>query len=349
MISKNDRYGAQRIFLDQVATLHRMGHSVTVVVRGETGYVTDSVRAIGLSCYGIPMKGFKDLLFLRRLIKKNNIEVIHTTLDRADYTGILLSRICRKPIVSTMMVPRCHFGYRFMNNVIVLSEKQKGILKKILPADRVSLIRPGIDVRRFSSPDPEKRRAWAEKLAIERYDAVFCHVSSLLSRKAHAVSLELIRELKKQGKNPLLIVIGDPVQGEYFESLVAKSTAWGIRQNIYFTGWTSEIPELLSLSHMSVLPSENEALGIVLMEGMAAGTPIIARKGEGGAELVDAYRTGFVYDPSESLAGLAGRVLALLRDSTRFHDMSRRCKEIAEKEFGLPQFGKNLVAVFQQV
>jgi len=34
MISKNDRYGAQRIFLDQVDILHRMGHEVTVACRG---------------------------------------------------------------------------------------------------------------------------------------------------------------------------------------------------------------------------------------------------------------------------------------------------------------------------
>lgn len=348
MISKNDRYGAQRIFLDQVATLHRMGHSVTVVVRGKNGYVTDSVREMGLPCHGIPMKGLGDLLFLRRLIKKSNIDVIHTTLDRADYLGILLSRICRKPIVSTMMVPRCHFGYRMMDNVIVLSQKQEGILKKVLPAGRVSLVRPGIDVHRFSRPNPEKREAWIKKLNIEQYDTIFCHVSSLLSRKAHAVSLELIYELKKRGSNPLLIIIGDPLHGEYFESLVAKSVAWAIGQNISFTGWTSEIPELLSLSHMSVLPSENEALGIVLMEGMAAGTPIIARKEEGGAELIEAYQAGFVYDPDQHISDLAGQVLNLLRDSSRFHDMSRRCREAAEKEFALPQFGENLVAVYER-
>jgi hypothetical protein len=71
MISKNDRYGAQRIFLDQVAALHAIGHNVTAVVLGTEGYVTDSVRNMGLDCHGITMKGISDVLFLWRLVRKN--------------------------------------------------------------------------------------------------------------------------------------------------------------------------------------------------------------------------------------------------------------------------------------
>lgn len=58
-----------------------------VVVSGDSGYVADSVRAMGVEYYGMPMKGLKDIFLLRRLVKKYNIQNIHTTLDRTAYLG----------------------------------------------------------------------------------------------------------------------------------------------------------------------------------------------------------------------------------------------------------------------
>ena len=350
MISKNDRYGAQRIFLDQVATLHTMGHTVTVVARGTEGYVTDSVRGMGLDCHGNRMKGLGDIMALRRLVKTNKIDIIHTTLDRADYLGLCLSWITGIPAVSTMMVPRCHVGYRFADRVISLSRKQRALLTdRRIPEKKTLVIRPGIDVARFANPNESGKRAWKDKLNSGRFSTVFCHISSLLTRKAHPVSVELVSECKKKGEEPLLIIIGDPVHGAYYESLIRQSEDLGIRENIFFTGWTSEIPELLSLSHFTVLPSENEALGVVLMEGMAAGTPIIAREGEGGAELIEEYSTGFQYKPSEGVAALAEQVVALRRDRSAFRELSERCKKIAQEEFSLSRFGEKLTKVYSEV
>jgi glycosyltransferase involved in cell wall biosynthesis len=348
IISKNDRYGAQRIFLDQVATLHGMGHAVTVVVRGTEGFVTDSLRRLGITCHGIEMTGFKDILFLRQLVRNNAIDLIHTTLERAEYFGLILSWLTGRPIVSTMMVPRYHPSYRFMNHVIALAHNQAMLLNENgLRSGKVSVIRPGIDVGRFCLPDAGKRDSWGKKLQVDKFTMVFCHISSLLSRKAHAVSLDLIAECKKRGEKPLLVIIGDPLQGEYYESLLQRSTLLGIRENIYFTGWTSDVPEILSLSHFTLLPSEKEALGVVLMEGMAAGTPIIARAGEGGAELIEEFGSGFLYKPEAGAGVLAEQVIALKRNDAEFKDLAARCRLTAETDFSLRRFGERLVDVYK--
>lgn len=75
LISKNCKFGAQRIFLDQARVLDQMGHKVIVASRGESGFVADSVRAMGLEYHGIPMKGLKDIFFLLKLARKYNIHV----------------------------------------------------------------------------------------------------------------------------------------------------------------------------------------------------------------------------------------------------------------------------------
>ena len=350
MISKNDRYGAQRIFLDQVSVLHSLGNRVTVVCRGSAGYVNDSVQAMGVPCHGIPMKGIRDILFLRQLIKENNIDVIHTTLDRADHIGVLLSKFTGCPVVSTMMVPRYHIGFKFADQVIVLSNMQRDLLKgKGVKAEKITLIRPGINVERFSHGDVEKRETWKRKLKTDSHSLVLCHISSLIPRKAHEVSLEIVAACKQRGENPLLVIIGDPLSGAYYDLLLAKINELRLQENVHFTGWTSDIAEILSLSHVPVLPSENEALGIVLMEGMAAGTPIIAREGEGGAELIDEYNTGLLYRPGAGVPVLADALVALRRDPVRFTALAQQCRQIAAEQFSMQRFGERLMGVYATV
>jgi glycosyltransferase involved in cell wall biosynthesis len=304
---------------------------------------------MGIPCHGIAMKGLKDLLFLRKLVKEYTIDIIHTTLDRADYFGLLAARITGRPAISTNMVPRCHVGFRFADKVIVLAKKQRPLLEDggVKPG-KITLIRPGIDVERFANPDPGKREAWKNKLNNDQYNIILCHISSVIPRKAHLVSLDIIAGCKKRGERPLLIVIGDPLAGEYYKSLLAKIAELGLEENVVFTGWTSEVPEILSLSHFTVLPSENEALGVVLMEGMAAGTPIIAREGEGGAELIEEFGTGFLYRPSEGVRGLVENIVSLARDRGRFSALSTRCRTIAARDFSMGRFGERLMELYSQ-
>ena len=350
MISKNDRYGAQRVFLDQVAALRDLGQEVVVVARGNAGYVADAVRSLGVRYHGIPMKGLSDLLFLRRLVRELGIDVIHSTLDRADYLGAAVGMLTRRPIVSSMAVRRYYPAFRFMDRITVVSRLQQRLLeRKGIPSERITLLRPGIDVTRFSKPDPDKRDAWRKKLHIERYSMVFCHIASMHQRKAHRVSLELVKACKRRGEDPLLVIIGDPLEGEYYESLLRQAQADGITENVVFTGWTPEVPEILSLSHFTVLPSENEALGLVLMEGMAAGTPIVAREGEGGAELVEEYGTGLLYRPSEGVTDLADKILVLWRDPVRYKELSEKCRNVAQTEFSMVRFGERLMSVYRDI
>ncbi len=350
IISKNDRYGAQRIFLDQISILHLMGNEITVVGRGNDGYVKDSVRTMGIPYHGISMKGLQDVLFLRRMVKQQKIDIIHTTLDRADSLGLLVSLFNGCPVISTMMVPRCHLGFRFMDRVIVLSRKQRSLLERRgVNSSRVEVIRPGIDVKRFNSPDRRKRERWKHRLGEDRYSIVFCQVSSMILRKAHRVSLELIAACKKRGEHPLLIIVGDPLQGIYYESLLRFINNAGLTGNVYFTGWTSDLAEILSLSHFTVLPSENEALGVALMEGMAAGTPIIAREYEGGGELIEDYGTGLFYKPAEGIESLAEEVLSLFHSRARYRDMSDKCRKTAIDEFSITGFGKRLTRLYERI
>ena len=347
IISKNDRYGAQRVFLDHVAALHRLGHHLTVVGRGKLGYVSESVNAIGVEYHGMHLKGIYDILFLVRLVSKNSIDVIHTYLDRADYFGIIISWLTRKPVVSTMNVRRYHLGYKLTDKVVVVSNKQKDLLiTKGVSPDKIHLIRPGLDVELYANPNAVKRETWKRRLGIHQYSIVFCHVSSVIPQKSHEVSIDLTAECKRRGENPLLIICGDPLNGPYYEGLKKNISDSGLSGNVYFTGWTADLPEILSLAHFTILPSYHEAFGMVLVEGMAAGNPIVAREGEGGTELIDEYGVGFRYDPARGVDDLAFKILNLWKNQKQYNNLSADCKRLVRKCFSLESFGNRLLKLY---
>jgi glycosyltransferase involved in cell wall biosynthesis len=348
IISKNDKYGAQRVFIDQLKALRLMGRQVLVVGRGATGYIPDTVTALGVEYHSISMKGIKDLFVLRKLVREYSIDIIHTFLDRADYFGILLSCLTHRPVVSTMNVRRYHIGYRFADRVVTVSNIQKVLLMRNgVKEGRIRVVRPGIDIGRYADPDAEKRNAWKRKLNSERYSMVFCHISSLIPQKSHAISLDLITECKARGEEPLLVIAGDPLQGEYYDSLINKIADAGLQRNVYFTGWTTDLPEILALSHFTLLPSFHEAFGMVLLEGMAAGTPVVAREGEGGAELIEEHGTGFLFKPTAGgVPALAEEILALWHDRDNYMQFSNRCRSVATSEYSLRRFGERLEELY---
>jgi glycosyltransferase involved in cell wall biosynthesis len=123
----------------------------------------------------------------------------------------------------------------------------------------------------------------------------------------------------------------------------------GLNKNVYFTGWTSDLPELLSLSNFTLLPSVHEAFGMVLLEGMAAGTPIVAREGEGGAELIEEFGIGFLYKPNEGIKALADRIITLHRNEAQYKVLSDKCRETAKNEFSMAGFGWKLIGLYQSI
>ncbi|MFA5072414.1 MAG: glycosyltransferase family 4 protein [Nitrospirota bacterium] len=350
MISKNDKYGAQRVFVDQASILHSMGNQVVIVGRGERGYIPETVKSKGIKYFHCNMSGFRDIFFLKRLVRDYQVDIIHTALDRADYLGILVSWLTNIPCVSTMNVRRYHTGYRFMNAMVTVSNVQKNLLiQKGIPSDRIQVVRPGINSERYTKLIPRKQEVWKKRLNIKEYSLVLCHISSIIPQKSHSVSIDILEYCKEKGEYPLLVIAGDPMHGEYYESLIAKIQKAGLEKHVYFTGWTTELPEILSLGNFTLLPSVHEAFGIVLLEGMAAGTPIIAREGEGGAELIEDYHTGFLYRPEEGIGALGDKILAVWRNKNQYSELSRKCRATVRDNLSIQKFGEQLVDLYATI
>ena len=116
-----------------------------------------------------------------------------------------------------------------------------------------------------------------------RIEKVFA-AGRFVKKKGFKILLEALAELKSSDINFSLQIAGD---GPEFFPLRALSTELGINENVQFLGRRNDIPDLIKNADLFVLPSLREPFGIIILEAMAMGTPIIATRSEGPLEVLD--------------------------------------------------------------
>lgn len=153
------------------------------------------------------------------------------------------------------------------------------------------------------------------------------YVGQLKAIKGPHVLIEAFKLLKQDGTPARLLIAGavtNPRDEEYYQKLVSNARG----MNIEFLGWTShdQLPELYARADVLIVPSFTEALGLVIMEAMASGLPVIASDLSGPQDLVEDGTTGFLVEPG-SPTELQEKMEILLRSSSLRESMGRAGRE----------------------
>jgi glycosyltransferase involved in cell wall biosynthesis len=125
--------------------------------------------------------------------------------------------------------------------------------------------------------------------------------------------------------------------------LAARS---GISGRVTFAGFQTDVAEYLSKMHLFVLPSRTEGLGIVLLEAMAMGLPVVASNVGGIPELVLHNETGLLVQPLQ-FKDLAEAMIELLSDPKRMYAMGEKGKESVSSKFSAEQFIRQHESVYE--
>jgi glycosyltransferase involved in cell wall biosynthesis len=176
-------------------------------------------------------------------------------------------------------------------------------------------------------------------LYIGRYTAVK-RLPLLISAHAHA--------LERLGKPaPLVLVGGHPGEWEG-EHPLATARRIGNR-HVFLAGWRSheELPQALNAADALVLPSVAEAFGLVLIEAMACGLPVIAARAHGPAAIVADGRTGWLVPPDDEGA----LVEALVTTASDPGERRRRGEHaLAEsRRYGWPVLARRFADLYEDV
>ncbi len=206
--------------------------------------------------------------------------------------------------------------------------------------DRVTVVPLGIDPNRFESTDRDTARA--------RYgpgpNLVF--VGRLRYYKGLDVLIDALVDLP--GVNLLVVGVG-PMAGTWY----ARAIRQGVDQQITWLGHVSDdhLQDVLAAGDIYVLPAtaRSEALGIAVLEGMAAGLPVVSTElGTGTSWVNQAGVTGRVVPPRDP-AALANAIRALVDDEPTRQAMGEAARERVRRNFTAAQMIEHVERIYGEV
>ena len=317
--------GAERLMVDMVTCpQNRYTYCVICIVRG--GVLAEELEGKGIPVHYVTRRGKFDIghvFRLARFLRQQGIKVVHTHLFTADLIGRLAARLAGiRCIYATIHSTNEWKGrlYRFLDNlwarlfstrVIACTEGVHDVLVNCdgLPPGKVVTINNGIYLDKFC------RREVPETLRREIFGDrdpgfVFGIIGRLHEAKGHPVLLEALARIKADGVAFTCLVIGE---GELETMIRTRINELGLEDDVLLLGRRSDVPALLNLIDMLMMPSAWEGLPITLLEAMASGTVVNAARVGGIPGVIRHKNNGLLHD-SGDVDELVATTLEVIRD-----------------------------------
>jgi glycosyltransferase involved in cell wall biosynthesis len=171
-------------------------------------------------------------------------------------------------------------------------------------------------------------------------------VAHLVARKRHADVIRAIAVLGPRHPTLRYVVIGDGPERQPLEALASRV---GVAERVDFRGQLEprEAIEQARGCTLFVMPSTEEAFGVVYIEAMAGGLPAIGCRGEPGPEEIAAAGDGFVLVPPGDIERLTQRIDELLGDPHRLREAAQRARATVAANFTWERCGEQTLSAYR--
>ncbi len=369
VITTLDVGGAEMHLLAQVRGQTARGSAVRVAWLKGAGTLADDFRAAGAEWVGRVGSGLGLPLRLRRHVAW--CDLVHSHLLKADMATALVAtlmgrrdrllsgkhndeQVLRRPLVS--------FVHGLVGNLpartIVLSDHVGRFIERHgrVKADRLTRVYYGIDpapFERAAEALPAERAALRAELGFGADDVVLVCVARFAAQKAHDVLLRAFanaRERTEGGTVLRLLLVGDDPFGDGRVKAEAVARELGLLAGnaVRFAGIRRDVPALLAATDVFVMSSLWEGLGLVFLEAMATGLPILSTNVSAIPEVVVDGVTGVLVPPADDEA-LAEGMLALAGDAETRARMGAAGRARVREVFAVDRMVEETLAIYEEV
>ncbi len=243
--------------------------------------------------------------------------------------------------------------------IVAATQAEFAQLQWLYQADtrKVVIVPPGVDTAHFYPIPPDEAK---EFIGIPSDSRLLLYVGRIEPLKGIDTLIKAIAIMRDKGIIErycclcLSIIGGDPnggagdVSGE-MKRLLALCQEHGLDELITFLGHRSQdtLPYYYSAAEAVLMPSHYESFGMVALEAMACGTPVVASEVGGLAYLVRDGETGFHF-PAEDAQALSEKLIALIEDNELRARMAQKATEVA-KEYDWEKIAVRIVEVYKNV
>ncbi len=302
---------------------------------------------------------------IRLGVNGNKFDLIHAHDWLVAYAGKNLKHSQHIPLIST--IHATEYGrnnglhnelQRYISNVewwlgyeswrvIACSRYMEGELKRVfqMPEDKLRIIPNGVYPGEFqkTNVNPLKIR--------NRYSSpdekIIFHIGRIVREKGLGVLLEAMPRVLEVEPRVKLVIAG---KGPYLDELRHRAYQLGIYSRIYFTGYIDDNTRnaLFQSADVAVFPSLYEPFGIVALEGMAAGIPVVVADTGGMSEIVKHGVNGLkAY--SNNIISLADNIIWALQHPDHTLQMKHKAMEDIKNIYNWERIASKTIEIYEQV
>ena len=369
--------GIARVVHDLSHRLIKDGHEVTVVTYKE-GNVPDfeddkGVKVYRIGNYMINPNNFIDWIMQMNfnlvakaneiIAKEGNFDVIHAHDWLVAYAAKTLKNSYGTPIVATIHATEAGRNsgihdetQRYINDtewmltyeaseVIVNSNYMKSELQRLfgLPFEKINVVPNGVNLNLYSGVerDYEFRRQYAAD-----NEKIILFVGRLVYEKGIQHLIAAMPKVLEKYHDSKLVIAG---KGGMIDELKAQVNAMEISNKVYFTGYlnSKQVVKMYKCADVAVFPSTYEPFGIVALEGMLSGTPVVVSDVGGLNEIVQHGENGM-----KSYAGnpnsLADSIVSLLYDPALCMKVAKNAKAKVRAEYNWQKIAQDTHFAYQK-
>jgi len=293
------------------------------------------LRGVGIQVIDLQMEGFFDVRAiprLARILREERVDILHTHCFRADLYGRMLGRMLHVPVVvstihnmhvtmfrndyndfvATAATWLNRFSAQFAHGLVAVS---KQIRRHIIEEEEINhpyipVIYNGIEVAPFVKYGNTEREKARSQLGLNSGCYVVGTVCALYPRKGISFLIEAASHVLSQQPNSVFLIAGDGPLRKALEEQIVRA---GLEGKVFLMGHRSDIPQLMSVFDVFVLPSLTEGVPIAILEAMASAKPVVATRVGGIPEIVRDGITGMLV-PLKSPEALATAIGNLIRE-----------------------------------
>ena len=294
----------------------------------------------------------KALLIYRvcRIVEKYEIDIIHLhTQIQRDLFGIFVVKKMKVPCISHLRsdvsygfdYTRANFCNEFVTCYLANSKSIKSHWIKLGLADEKSkVIYNGLLLKNVKPTDI--RKEW--EIGNDVKYIIGC-VGRLTREKGHTFLLNAFKHLSETMPDTILMIVGDGLIKKEIELLANEL---GVREKIIFTGHQLNSLEMIAAFDLLIVPSKSEPFGLVTIEGMQVGTPVIGTNSGGIPEIIEHNKNGLLVEYND-VKGLSAAIKKLLNDEQLQSEVIKTGYKTVNDRFSMVRYVNDLDEIYERI
>jgi glycosyltransferase involved in cell wall biosynthesis len=362
LISSSGILGAERVLLELAEHSKRAGLKVTIGVfensQNPNMELANYGKEQGFDVQVFPCNGRFDKKTIRMIkdyIDKADVQILHSHNYKSNfYAWRALSNNNIRWVVTKhgrRYGPKLLL-YNFLDGFIVRhADRVIAVSKEIrrkarlagIAQEKILLIENGVDLERFTTnTSPE---AIKESLGIKKEALVVGTIGALTKEKGHQYLLRAALKVIRIYPKAIFLLVGD---GAERPGLEKTASYLGIKESVIFAGMRKDVPEILSILNVFVLPSLNEGLPMALLEAQAAQIPVVATRVGAIPDVLQNGVTGMLILSKDPQA-IAEAIIMILSDKQLASGIAQKGFERVRDTFSAERMGGKYLSIYREL